>query len=197
MNRHERHERHGGAIRAFVAVELPRDVHDRLVAVVRDLARHRAAVRWVRDDNLHLTLKFLGNVSAEALDALRADLTVALRDTPPLAATVRGLGVFPDPRRPRVVWAGGDCAPLAAVSAAVDAAAARVGVAPETRPFSPHVTLGRVGSPARWTPLGHEIAARAAEHLGAWTIDALVGFRSDLRPGGALYTKLWSIPFGG
>ena len=197
MNRQERHERQGGAIRAFVAVELPGEIHDRLAAVMRELARHRAAVRWVRDDNLHLTIKFLGNVSAEALDALRADLTTALRDTPPLAATVRGLGVFPDPRRPRVVWAGIDCAPLATVATAVDAAAARVGVARETRPCSAHVTLGRVGSPARWAPLGHEIAARAAECLGAWTLDALIGFRSDLRPGGALYTKLWSIPFGG
>ena len=86
-------------MRAFVAVELPRDIRDRLVAVKHELARHRAAVRWVRDDNLHLTIKFLGDVAAEALEALHADLTAGLRTTPPLAATVRGLGVFPHRRR--------------------------------------------------------------------------------------------------
>jgi 2'-5' RNA ligase len=184
-------------MRAFVAVELSPAVHERLVAVKRALARHRAAVRWVRDDNLHLTIKFLGDVAAGPLETLRADLSAVLRDAVPLAATVHGLGVFPDARRPRVVWVGLACAGLAAVAAAVDAAAARIGVTPETRPFSAHVTLGRVSGPARWTPLGREIATRAAEDFGTCTIDALVGFRSDLRPDGALYTKLWSIPFGG
>ncbi|MFN8640943.1 MAG: RNA 2',3'-cyclic phosphodiesterase [Candidatus Binatia bacterium] len=184
-------------MRAFVAVELSQAVRDRLVAVQRELARHGAAVRWVRDDHLHLTLKFLGNLEAEALAALRADLAATLGTTPPLTATIRGLGVFPDARRPRVVWAGVACGGLAAVAAAVDGAAARVGVVPETRPFRPHVTLGRVTAAARWTPLGQALAARAAEELGSCAIDALVGVRSDLRADGALYTKLWSIPFGG
>lgn len=184
-------------MRAFIAIELTHEVHERLVAVKRELVRHRAAVRWVRDDNLHLTIKFLGDVSAEALESLHGELTALLRATPPLAATVCGLGVFPDTRRPRVVWAGVTCPGLGTVAAAVDAAAVRIGVAPETRPFSAHVTLGRVSGPARWAPLGREIAARAAEAFGACAIAALVAVRSDLRPDGALYTKLWSIPFGG
>jgi 2'-5' RNA ligase len=65
------------------------------------------------------------------------------------------------------------------------------------RPFSAHITLGRVSGPAHWTRLGHEIAARAGEDFGAWTIAALAGVRSDLHPDGARYTTLWSIPFGG
>jgi 2'-5' RNA ligase len=125
------------------------------------------------------------------------DELASLAATPPLQATVRGLGAFPDLRRPRVLWAGVDCAALAAVAQAVDAAATRLGVVPETRPFHAHVTLGRVKGNARAAPLLRDVAARAAEDFGACTFRELIAFRSDLRPGGALYTKLWSIPFGG
>ncbi|HSP99954.1 MAG TPA: RNA 2',3'-cyclic phosphodiesterase [Candidatus Dormibacteraeota bacterium] len=184
-------------MRAFLAVELSADLHARLVAVQHELARHRAAVRWARDDQLHVTLKFLGNVEEAALGELRQVLSPALRAAPPLAAEVRGLGTFPDLRRPRIVWAGVECAPLAGIAAAADAAAATIGVVPETRPFHAHVTLGRVNGSARWAPLGREIVARASEDFGACTFSELVAFRSDLRPDGALYTKLWSIPFGG
>ena len=184
-------------MRSFLAVERSADLHARLVAVQRELARHRAAVRWARGDQLHVTLKFLGNVEEAALGSLRQALLRALGAAPPLAAAVRGLGAFPDLRRARVLWAGVVCAPLAGIAAAVDAAAATIGVAPETRPFHAHVTLGRVNGTARWAPLGREIGARATEDFGACAFSELVAFRSDLRPDGALYTKLWSIPFGG
>lgn len=184
-------------MRAFVAVELPAAAHTRLVEVKRELACLGAAVRWVRDENLHVTLKFLGNVSTEALEALRAGLVDALSGPPALAATVRGLGAFPTLRRPKVIWARIDCAPLADVAAIVDRGAAHIGVAPETRPFAAHVTLGRVTGGAGWRPLADALTARADQNVGDAVFTELVAFRSDLRPGGALYTKLWSIPFGG
>jgi 2'-5' RNA ligase len=184
-------------MRAFLALDLTPEVHARLVEVKRELAHLGAAVRWVRDDNLHVTVKFLGNVAENALDEVRALLHAALRDSAPMAASVHGLGAFPDLRRARVVWAGVECAPLPALAAQVDAAAARVGVAPETRPFRAHLTLGRVNGMRGWTPLARVLAARAGEDFGACVFAELVAFRSDLRPGGALYTKLWSIPFGG
>ena len=184
-------------MRAFLAVDLGADVHARLVGVKRELEQLGAAVRWVRDDNLHVTVKFLGNVGEDALGELRGTLDAALRDTAPMAATVRGLGAFPDLRRARVVWAGVDCPPLPALAARVDAAAARIGVAPETRPFRAHLTLGRVNGTRGWKPLAEALAARAEEDFGRCAFAELVAFRSDLRPGGALYTKQWSIPFGG
>jgi 2'-5' RNA ligase len=143
----------GSAMRAFLAVEMSPDVRERLVDVKRELAQLGAAVRWVRDDNLHVTVKFLGSVAEDALDELRALLLDALRDTAPMAARVRGLGAFPDLRRARVVWAGVECAPLPALAARLDAAAARIGVAPETRPFRAHLTLGRVNGTRGWKPL--------------------------------------------
>ena len=183
-------------MRAFLAVEMSPDVREHLVDVKRELAQLGAAVRWVRDDNLHITVKFLGNVAEDALDELRAPLLDALRDTAPMAARVRGLGAFPDLRRARVVWAGVECAPLPALAARLDAAAARIGVAPETRPFRAHLTLGRVNGTRGWKPLAEVLTARAGQDFGACALTELVAFRSDLRPGGALYTNLWSIPFG-
>ena len=183
-------------LRAFLAVEISADGRARLVARAAELARLGAAVRWVREDALHVTLKFLGAVRADTLVALRAALETPLAAVPPLDAVVRGLGVFPDWRRPRVVWAGVDCAPLTAVAAAVDAAAAPLGLARETRPFTAHVTLGRVRATRGWAPLEAALRARADEAFGNCPFTALIALRSDLRPDGAVYTKLWSIPFG-
>lgn len=184
-------------MRAFLALELPSGVHARLVAVKNALACHGAAVRWARDDQLHVTVKFLGNVAEDALDTVRHTLLPALGATAPLAAEVRGLGAFPDLRRPRILWAGVACAPLAAVARDVDAAAAASGVAPESRPFHAHVTLGRVRDTRGRALLQRALAAGAADDFGSCTFNELSAFRSDLRRDGALYTKLWSIPFGG
>lgn len=183
-------------LRAFLAIELPPDVHARLAALKHTLAAQPAEVRWVRDENLHVTLKFLGSVEAEALEAMRDEILAVLGAAAPLPATARGVGVFPGWRRPRVVWAGVECAPLAALAARVDAVAAAHGIAAEARAFTAHVTLGRVNGTRGWRALEALLRAHAGEVFGAWTIAALSAFRSDLRPGGALYTRLWSIPFG-
>lgn len=186
----------GSRLRAFLAVELPADVHDRIAELKHALARQPADVRWVRDENLHVTVKFLGSIAADTLEALRESLGTALQATPPLPATAHGVGVFPDWRRPRVVWAGVACAPLGALAARVDACAAAHGIAAETRAFTAHITLGRVTGPRGWQALEPVLRAHDTHRFGAWTIAALSAFRSDLRPGGALYTRLWSIPFG-
>lgn len=186
----------GGNIRAFLAVDLDTDVRARLVALKAELARHGAAVRWVRADSLHVTVKFLGSVNDATLSALRDGLTERLTHLPPLDATVAGLRVLPDARRPRVVCVDIDCPRLAEVAAAADAVAARHGIAPETRAFLPHVTLGRVRDPRQWAPLGTALRARPTEVVGKCRFNALHAYSSDLRPDGAVYTKRWSIPFG-
>jgi 2'-5' RNA ligase len=154
-------------------------------------------VRWVRDEGLHATVKFLGPVAETQLPALRTALGGAVHGTPQLAAGVRGLGVFPTLKRPRVVWVGLDCAPLAALARAVDDALEPLGFARESRPFRAHITLGRVkdsGAPPELTPA---LRAHWDDDLGTCALRELVAYRSDLRRDGAVYTKLWTIPFGG
>jgi len=184
-------------IRAFLAVDVSPEIHAALVELKGELARTGAAVRWVRDEGLHATVKFLGAVPEAQLPALRAALTDAVHPRPPLAASVRGLGVFPTLQRPRVVWVGLECAPLAALAAAIDGAVEPLGFAPETRPFRAHITLGRVNGPAGWPRLEAALHAHWGNDLGNCPLAELVAYRSDLRRDGAVYTKLWTIPFGG
>lgn len=184
-------------VRTFLAVEVAPAIHAALVDLKRELARTGAAVRWARDEGLHATVKFLGGVPEAQLPALRDALTDAVGTTPPLRAAVRGLGMFPNPKRPRVVWVGLACQPLTAVAAAVDGALAPLGFAAENRPYHAHITLGRVKELRGWAPLDAALTAHRDDDFGDTTIDQLVAYRSDLRRDGALYTKLWTIPFGG
>jgi len=181
----------------FLAVEVAPPIHAALVDLKRDLSAHGAAVRWVRDEGLHATIKFLGAVPDAQVPELRASLAEAVGATPPLRAGVRGLGVFPTLQRPRVVWVGLDCAALTQVAARVDAALTRFGFAPETRAFTPHLTLGRVKSTQGWAALAAALRAHWTRDFGTCELGELVALRSDLRRDGAVYTKLWTIPFGG
>jgi 2'-5' RNA ligase len=184
-------------VRTFFAVEVSPEIHAALVALKRELAATGAAVRWVRDEGLHATVKFLGAVPAAQLPELQAALSAPVGARPPMTAAVSGLGVFPSPRRPRVVWAGLDCPPLAALAAALDDALGRFGFKPEARAFRAHITLGRVSDTRGWAPLDALLRAHATTDFGTCRLSELVAYRSDLRRGGSLYTKLWTIPFGG
>jgi RNA 2',3'-cyclic 3'-phosphodiesterase len=184
-------------IRTFLAVEVAPAIVAALVELKRELSHSGAAVRWVRDDALHATVKFLGGVPEAQLAALRDALADAVGKTPTLRAAVRGLGMFPNPKRPRVVWVGLDCQPLTAVAASVDRALAPLGFAAENRPYHAHITLGRVKDMRGWAPLDTALAAHRHDDFGVCAISELIAYRSDLRRDGAVYTKLWTIPFGG
>jgi 2'-5' RNA ligase len=184
-------------VRTFLAVAVAPPIHARLVALKRELSQTEAGVRWVRDEALHATVKFLGAVPEPALPAVRAALSEAIAGTPRLAAAVRGLGVVPSLQRPRVIWVPLVCQPLTALAAAVDAALAPLGFAPEQRAFRAHITLGRVNTMRNWSALEAALRAHWSDDFGECELGALIGYRSDLRRDGAVYTKLWTIPFGG
>ena len=186
-----------GTVRTFLAVEVAPDIHAALVDLKRQLSHTGAAVRWVRDEGLHATVKFLGGVPETLLPDLRAAVTDAVGAQPPLPAAVRGLGMFPNPKRPRVIWVGLACQPLTDLAAAVDAALEPLGFARENRPYHAHITLGRVKELRGWAPLDSALQRHRADDFGDCAIGELIAFRSDLRRDGALYTKLWRIPFGG
>ncbi len=182
-------------LRLFTALELPAPVRRQLADLITALstALPRGSVRWVRPEGVHLTLKFYGEVGGDKLASLQAVVQQAALGVAPLKLELSGLGTFPNPSRPRVIWAGleGDIARLKALQRAVVSASERLGYSPEARGFTPHLTLGR--AEPGWRPADRQSLEDAIARLGpgvrgAFTADTLVLMRSDLRPGGAVYT---------
>src|ERR1043166_7801774 len=131
-------------MRCFIGIALPDPVRGLLVRVQEALRRADADVKWVEEENLHLSMKFLGNVTDEQVARLTELLTIEAARWPAMKLTYAGVGTFPDRGDPRVVWAGatGDLEKLAGLAAAVERAAEQVGVPREGRPFVAHLTLG-------------------------------------------------------
>ena len=189
-------------IRAFIAIDLPDDVQECLRQVSDQLQAQLSGipVRWVAPENIHLTLKFLGDVSLGNLGMLKEILQAEALAQKPLEVSIGGLGAFPKMRRPRVIWVGVEAPPeLLALQRGIDAQTARVGYTPDERDFSPHLTLGRVSrnaTPQDVNQLGDVLSAQKIGFLGVARVRQVHLFRSDLQPGGAVYTRLYSAPFG-
>ncbi len=164
---------------------------ERLRPAARDVA-------WVASSNLHLTLKFLGAVPKTQIDAIVGALTEAGLDASPFEARVRGLGAFPSAGRPRVVWAGvTDGAPeMIEFARRVDVALAALGFAREERPFSPHVTLGRVRRPGPNPALTDALGSATAREFGLIRVPSASLMQSELGPRGARYTELAKMRLG-
>ena len=154
------------------------------------MRRDAAGVAWTAADNLHITLKFLGAVDDTRLADIAAALAKAA-DRHAFDVEVRGLGAFPTPTRPRVIWAGTAEAPaFAALAAAVEGALGGLGFPAEERSFAPHVTLGRVREPRRDPALATALAAAERRPFGTLRVDRLSLMRSELSRHGARYTEL-------
>ena len=181
-------------MRCFVAIDLPAEVR---AAVTRAQARLRgdapdADVRWTDGEQLHVTVKFLGAVADDRVPAVSSALEAAVGDAPAIALAAVGLGAFPSLRRPRVLWAGltAGAAELARLAAAIDRALGPLGFPAEGRPFSAHVTIGRVRSPRGAGALAPAVEQAGAVELGSWTASELVLYESRLRSAGALHLSV-------
>lgn len=187
-------------IRAFIAISLSDEVHRGLEQVLQDIKGRLPAgvVRWVPGKNIHLTIKFLGDVSLASQEMLTTMLRTEAARHLPFEFSVGGLGAFPTPRRPRVIWVGVQApSELASLQRGVESEMARLGYEPEERPFSPHLTLGRVtrnADPADLQRLSSVLETYKVGFLGVTRVQAIHLFRSDLQTGGAVYTRLYSAP---
>ena len=173
---------------------LPDDIRQRLAAAIDRLRPHAVDVAWVAESNLHVTLKFLGQVDETRAPALADALRATLAGQPAFDVGVRGLGAFPSPTRPRVIWAGLEDATgaLAAVAQQVDACCGGLGFPRETREFAAHVTLGRVREPRRQPTLADALA-RGAD-FARLRVERVSLMRSELSPRGARYSELAAAP---
>ncbi|MBI3595750.1 MAG: RNA 2',3'-cyclic phosphodiesterase [Nitrospirae bacterium] len=196
-------------MRVFIALELPSVIKEAAAAIQRELMKSEAHVGWARTDGMHLTLKFLGEVSASQLSEIEKALESAVKGLPPPAGrtgagqagtgsmkiTVRGIGVFPNPRNPRVVWLGiqPEDDRLLRLQERIDRALAPLGFPPERRDFRPHLTLGRVKSSRGLDDLMKVMAVHHHFLAGECTLGELHLMQSELKREGAVYTKLWSV----
>ncbi len=191
-------------MRLFIAIPLPEPVLKRLAEVQHRLkgrVAHRS-VRWVRSEGIHLTLKFLGDTTREKVGAIGEALTVVGRNAPGCTVTVEGLGCFPSPRRPRVLWVGvtEPTGRLEALQAAVEEAMTSLGYSPERRGFTPHLTVGRVrrgASRQEMEQIGEAVQTMAVGELATITVDRFELIRSELKPSGAEYTTVETFPLRG
>ncbi len=190
---------HPPAIRAFVAANLDPDLRDRIARIQERLRESRADVAWVRPENLHLTLKFLGQVEEAAFGAVAGAIGLVAAAHAPFRLTFSGLGAFPQPRTARVVWVGvGEGAGgLAELHAELEAGLEPLGFQREARPFTSHLTLGRVRGPGRREQLAAAVTSMVPEPLGEMRLDRIDLMRSELRPEGARYSVLRTFPLEG
>jgi len=186
----------GAEIRLFVALELPASVRT-AIGEIADRLRPAAGpnVRWTDPRGIHLTLKFIGEVPAAQLDPIRGALA-GVRDAQPIETAFRGLGWFPNARRPRVFWAGVEAgAELAALAARVESALEPLGIARESRDFHPHLTLARIKFNDRLEGLKREAERLGTPEFGRATYTEFDLMQSTLNPRGAIYTRIERFPF--
>jgi RNA 2',3'-cyclic 3'-phosphodiesterase len=184
-------------MRLFVAMDIPEDVRSALGALTAKLRSTCQNARWVRIEGLHVTLKFIGETSAEKTELIKIALAAAPCLTP-IAMNFRALGFFPNGRRPRVLWAGiAAGSELAALAAAVESALYPLGIPREERAFSPHLTLARFDTSRGLESLHAAVEKAGPLEFGVATAKEFHLYQSVLKPGGAEYTRLATFSFTG
>jgi 2'-5' RNA ligase len=178
------------SVRAFVAFEIPERVRETIRRDQRALKDQLPRARWTRPEGQHLTLRFLGETPLTVLDALRREITSRVRGLPSVVVKLGGSGFFPNPRRPRVAWIGGEAAGGGEVAAAVEDAAVACGLDAERRSWSLHLTLARLDRPWPRPAVERYLSWGQNLDLASFECSEVVLFESDLRPGGAVYTAL-------
>lgn len=188
------------SIRSFLAVDPPREILDAIAAIQDRLKKSiHGDIRWVRPQGIHLTLKFFGAIS----EADIANISRIVKNTTsmfaPFSLGIKRVGVFPDVKRPRVLWLGmdGDVDLLIRLQKEVDAELQKSGFEKEDRPFRPHLTLARIKEPRGLIGLAKILEKGEDYEAGSFSASGLNLFKSDLTPKGAIYTKLAYFPFGG
>lgn len=185
-------------VRSFLAIEVSPEVRQRIGKIQERLGMSLKSIRWTRPEGIHLTLKFFGDIYERDLAAIGGAVEGRAAAEAPVSLRAGGLGAFPNPDRARVLWIGldGDLERLSRLQRDLDGAFERLGYPREKRSFKPHLTLGRARGERI---LGvQDVLRRGESHqAGSFEAGALILFRSELKPGGAVYTKMAEFPFLG
>lgn len=181
-------------MRTFVAIELPERVKSAISELQQELKKSRADIRWVKPDNIHLTLKFLGDTDEKIIGNIVETVKEACSVYGRFDLGTKGVGVFPDMRAPRVLWVGiSDNATLTGLQKSIEDELAALGFSPEKRRFRPHLTLGRFKSSFGKEGLYDKIEEHKNLNLGSIEVKSIFLIKSELTPYGAEYTKIAGI----
>jgi 2'-5' RNA ligase len=187
-------------VRVFIAIELSEPVCD---AIQKQTARLRQTlgnelIRWVPTQNMHLTLKFLGDTTTSHLEFLKQMLAREANSHPQFNLQLGGLGAFPNSKRPRLLWIGINApADLVSLQKSIESGTSRLGYEQEERAFSPHLSIGRVRQnigPPEQQKIRTALDTIQLGNIGIARVDFVHLYRSDLQPSGSIYTKLFSAP---
>jgi 2'-5' RNA ligase len=182
------------ALRCFVAVALPAPLKKEIGGLIGRLREAGADVRWVPDNNLHLTLKFLGDTEEGLISEIKVALHKKLSPYAPFYIKISGVGYFPGGKNPRVIWIGiEEPGSLADIYREVEEVMVNIGYPREKRPFSPHLTIGRVRSPKRMSETLRRLEELRTVSFEGFEVKAVKLMKSDLKPGGAEYSELARI----
>lgn len=187
-------------IRTFIALDLPPAAQESIEKQTKHLRQTLGddVIRWVPIHNLHLTLRFLGVTPTSHLEFLKQTLTQAAATCSQFDLQIGGLGSFPTPKRPRVIWVGLHAPTgLNSMQQKIEESAVRLGYEKEERPFSPHLTLGRVrqGIPSQdLQKISNTLMSIQLGNIGIARVDSIHLYQSDLHADGSVYTKLFSAP---
>jgi 2'-5' RNA ligase len=187
-------------IRSFLAFELPVDIKKTVKRVTGEIRDSGLDARWVKAENIHLTIVFLGNVKTEEIDSIGEKVRNVCPEYGSFDIALKGVGCFPSMRRPRVLWLGldGEIERMSHFRDDLQRALKAFGIKEEKRPFKPHLTLGRFRSTRKMGSKLEELLSKyAALESPVESLNELYLFKSDLKPGGAVYTKLRSWPLSG
>ncbi len=189
-------------IRSFVCIEIPEGIREKLEAFLRGVRDLDRRVKWVRVENLHLTLKFLGEEPHTKVEKMRVSLRDGIPELrlKPFSLSLKGIGVFPDWNRPRVIWVGvgeDGLGSLEILRDFVERTARKQGFRKENKPFSPHITLGRVKFGKMEPILKEKLRKSERELFGSFLVREVILMRSQLFPEGPVYTPLATFTLEG
>ena len=182
------------SVRAFLAIPLPWQLQESIRVIQTELQAGIAEARWTRPENLHLTLHFFAKIEQETLEKLKVSVLSIKSFQRPFQVEVKGLGVFPNPHRPRVIWLGLEPqGQLKQLHRATGQCLRQAGVTIDSRPYSPHLTIGRLrGGKLDLPRLFSSMQQKTIEPL---TVDRLILYESRLRPEGAQHVPLLTVNF--
>jgi 2'-5' RNA ligase len=177
-------------MRSFIAIDIPAEIKSAIGDIVRKTGGS-CGIRWVPESNMHLTLKFLGEVKEDLVSAIEQRLRAAAAHQRLFSIGIRGAGAFPNLRRPSVLWVGFEAsARLKALFDDMETGLAELGIAKEDRPFSPHLTIGRVKELKGIEPVVRELSTYKDTFFGTIDVREILFMKSVLNPAGAEYSKV-------